>query len=163
MFKKEYLSNYVKYGTISAVLYCIPLVMFVTGANYHKTWLLFLGNFLFLIGILAYLLSFSKVKNENASTQTMTTAGHLTTVFGIILSCIVAVMAVLFFSPANTGDVMSAAPAQTGDGATHGLVFFVFMSAIIGNFCGGSFISIIIPYTAKRNQTKDKKSEVLNN
>ena len=43
--------------------------------------------------------------------------------------------------------------AQTGTGKTHGLVFFVFMCAVIGNICGGSFASIMLPYTAKRNQT----------
>jgi hypothetical protein len=40
-----------------------------------------------------------------------------------------------------------------------GLVFMLYMNAIIGNFAAGSFASIILPYAAKRNQKKDKHSE----
>ncbi len=163
MFKKEYLLDYIVYGGLAALLYCIPMIYFVHLADYHNTWMLFGGNVLFLFGILTYMLAFAKRKGQNPSTQTMTAAGHLATVFGIVISCIVVLITLAFFSPALNGNVMADAPSQTGNGNTHDLVLFVFMCAIIGNLCGGSFISIIISYASKKNQTKDKKSEVLNN
>jgi hypothetical protein len=168
MFKKEYLSSYLKWGVISAVGFSIPMLIFLTQKDYAATWWLFVGNGLFLIAIAMYMLAFNKSQNENASTQTMLAAGHVATIFGIIISCIVALILIFVFVPDifSSGTSESAlpdAPAQTGTGKTHGLIFFLFMNATIGNFCGGSFASIIIPYTARKNQTKDKKTEVLNN
>ena len=159
MFKKEYLSSYIKWGIISAIAFCIPMFIFVKSAEYTETWWLYVGNTLFLVVIAIYMLVFNKNQRENASTQTMMAAGHIATVIGIIISCIVAVIILAVAG----GDTMGDAPAQTGTGNTHGLVFFVFMNAIIGNLCGGSFSSILIPYSARRNQTKDKRSEVVNN
>ena len=168
MFKKEYLSSYLRWGIISAVAFCIPMVIFLTQKDYAATWWLFVGNALFLVVIAMYMLAFNKGQNENASTQTMLAVGHTATVVGILVSCIVALILLFVFVPDifSSGTSESAlpdAPAQTGTGKTHGLIFFLFMNATIGNFCGGSFASIIIPYTARKNQTKDKKTEVLNN
>ncbi|MDB5247550.1 MAG: hypothetical protein JWQ40_1944 [Segetibacter sp.] len=168
MFKKEYLASYIKWGVISAIAFCIPMIIFISSNQYSSTWWLFVGNGLFLVAIALYMLELNKSKGENASTQTMVAAGHVATVVGIIISCIVAfivlsVMAPDIFSSGQSDKVMEDAPAQTGTGSTHGLVFFVFMNAIIGNVCGGSFSSIMVPYTARKNQTKDRKSEVLNN
>jgi len=56
----------------------------------------------------------------------MTAAGHITTVVGIIISCIVAAIAVSIFVPSDT--VLENAPAVTGTGKTHGMVFMVFIS-----------------------------------
>jgi hypothetical protein len=168
MFKKEYLYSYIKWGFIAAIAFCVPMFIFLKLGDYVSTWWLFVGNGLFLVVIAAYMLVFNKSQRENASTQTMMAAGHIATIIGIIISCIVAAIALVTFIPDifNSGlseRAMEDAPAWTGAGKTHGLVFFVFMNATIGNFCGGSFSSILIPYSARRNQTKDKKSEVLNN
>jgi hypothetical protein len=168
MFKKEYLFSYIKWGLISAIAFCIPAIIFIKSADYRSAWLLYLGNVLFLVAIAFYMLVFNKGQRENASTQTMMATGHIATIVGIIISCIVAVIALVIFIPDVFGSgisnkAMEDAPAQTGTGNTHGLVFFVFMNATIGNFCGGSFSSILIPYSARKNQTKDKRSEVVNN
>jgi hypothetical protein len=92
----------------------------------------------------------------------------MTTITGIIISTIVAVIALLIFVPdilssGQSDTVLENAPSTTGTGKTHGLVFMLFMNAIIGNLVAGSLPSIILSYTAKRDQTKDRKSEVLNN
>jgi len=168
MFKKEYLFSYIKWGILAAIAFCIPMILFIKSDDYTATWWLYLGNVLFLVISAIHMLVFNKNQNENASTQTMMAAGHITTLMGIVISCIVAVIALMIFIPDifNSGisaKVMEDAPSQTGTGKTHGLVLFVFMNAIIGNFCGGSFSSILIPYSARKNQTKDKKSEVVNN
>jgi uncharacterized protein (UPF0333 family) len=163
MFKREYLISYIKWGVIAAIAFCIPMVIFVNSAQYEKSWLLYLGNVLFLVVIAAYMLSFNKSRGENASTQAMNAAGHIATVVGIIISCIVGLIVLSAAGVLGGNNVMEDAPAQTGTGASHGKVFFVFMNAIIGNLAGGSFASIILPYSARKNQTKDRRSEVLNN
>lgn len=168
MFKKEYLSSYLIFGILSAILFCIPMIIFVSSAKFSSTYWLYVGNVLFLLSIIFFMLSFSKKKGEDASTQTMVAAGHITTAVGIIISIIAAVVALLIFVPDifNSGQsdsVLQNAPSQTGTGKTHGLVFMLFMNTIIGNLVAGSFPSIILSYTAKKDQTKDRKSEVLNN
>ncbi|HEX8357324.1 MAG TPA: hypothetical protein VF610_07940 [Segetibacter sp.] len=162
------MSSYIKWGIISAISFCIPMIIFIASADYAATWWLFAGNVLFLVAISLYMITFNKNNGGNVSTQTMVAAGHIATGIGILLSCIVAAITLFvlipdIFSQGISDKAMEGAPSETGTGKTHGMVFFVFMNAIIGNVSGGSFSSILIPYSAKRNQTKDKKSPVVNN
>jgi hypothetical protein len=168
MFKKAYLSSYIKWGVISAIAFCIPMFIFLNAKQYSETWWLFLGNGLFLVAIAIYMLQLNKMRGENDSTQNLVAAGHIATVIGIIISCVVAAIALPMFVPdifssGKSDSVLTDSPSQMGTGKTNGLVFILFMNATIGNVCGGSFASIIVPYTARKNQTKDRKSEVLNN
>lgn len=168
MFKKDYLSSYLMYGIIAALLFCVPMIIFISSAQFSKTYWLYVGNFLFLLSIVFFMLSFNKKKGEDTSTQTMVAAGHITTITGIIISLIVAIIALVIFIPDifNSGQsdtVLENAPSNTGTGKTHGLVFMLFLNTIIGNLVAGSVPSILLSYTAKRDQTKDRKSEVLNN
>ena len=168
MFKKEYLFSYIKTAIVAAFVYAIPMIAFVKSSNYNNTYYLYIGNFLYLIVIAFFVYSLNSRRSENASSQTMRAAGHIATVFGIILSCIVAFIALMIFIPdifssGMSDSVLANAPSQTGTGKTHGLVLMLFMNTIIGNFCGGSIASILVPITARKNQTKDNKSEALNN
>ena len=168
MFKKEYLASYLKWGFLSALAFCIPMFIFLSSEDYVSTWLLFLGNGIVMVVIGAYMLALNKSKGENASTQTMVAAGHIATIVAIIISCIVAAIALPMFIPdifsgGKSDGALINAPSQTGTGKTNGLIFILFMCATVGNFCFGSFASFMIPYTARKNQTKDRKSEVLNN
>jgi len=168
MFKKEYFSYYLTYGILAAILFCIPMIIFISSANFSSTWWLYVGNILFLLAIVFFMLKFSRRKGEDPSTQTMVAAGHITTITGIVISLIVAIIALFIFVPdlfasGQSDTVLENAPSQTGTGKTHGLVFILLMNTIIGNLVAGSFPSIILPYTSKRDQTKDRKSEVLNN
>lgn len=168
MFQKKYLSSYIQWGIIAALGFIVPMIIYLKANRYSETWYLFLGNGLFLVAIAMYMLRFRKMYGEDTSTQTLIAAGHIATFIGIVVSCVVAAIALPMFIPdiftaAKSDSAMADAPSQMGTGATNGLVFSLFMCAIIGNVCGGSFASIILPYTSKKNQTKDRKSEVLNN
>lgn len=168
MFKKELLTSYITTAVVATLVYSVPMIIFLKAADYNSTYLLFVGNFLFLGAVAMFVWSLNKRKGENASTQTMRAAGHVATIFGIIVSCIITLIALFIFVPDifnsdQSGVVLKDAPSQTGTGETNGLVFLLFMNTIIGNFCGGSIASILIPITARKNQTKDSKSNVLNN
>lgn len=168
MFQKKFLASYIKYGVAAAILYCITVIIFLKSADFTSTWWLFVGNALFLCAIVAHVLAFNRLRNENDSTQNLVAAGHIATVVGIILSCIITAILLFSFVPdifsaGKSDTVLENAPAQTGSGKTNGLIFILAMNTIIGNFCGGSVASIIVPFTAIRNQMKDRKSKVLNN
>lgn len=167
MSNKSQFSSYLTYGLISAILFCIPATFFIRSGDFRQIYLLYLGNALFLIGILLFLLQYNKKRAENASTSSMLISGHLTAVTGIVIACILSLLLVFIFSP----DVFSshpdtvlenANPAQQGIGKPRGVLFVLFMDAIIGNFCTGSFVSLLFPYTIKKDQTKDKASEFVN-
>jgi len=160
MFKKYKLTNYIKYSIISAVLFCITVAIFVSCKNYASTWWLYVGNALFMLGVIYFIFSFNKTKNEDATTSSMIVGGHIITVMGIVISCIVSYILLIVFVPGifasgETSTTVANAPAAIDTGKTDGLVFMVFMNAIVGNVATGSFASIILPYTAKRDQTKE--------
>ncbi len=168
MFKKEYIASYLIFGLVSAIAFCIPVIFYLRTPEFKDTWLLFLGNALFLFVIAVYILLINKKNNENASTQNMTAAGHIVSVVGVVISSIICFILLMLFVPdlfsAGTSDtVMEDSPATISGGRTDGLVFMLFMNAIIGNFAAGSIASITIPYTARSNQKKDKHSKVLEN
>jgi hypothetical protein len=48
------------------------------------------------------------------------------------------------------------APANTVEDKTQGLLFILFVNAVIGTFSAGSFTSIVTAYTIKREQRGDK-------
>jgi heme/copper-type cytochrome/quinol oxidase subunit 2 len=160
MLKNHNLLKYLWYSVISAVLFSITVVIFLSSGDYTSTWWLFVGNGLFMLGVLYFMWSYNKTKREDASASSLVIAGHLTTILGIVISSIIAAILLIFYVPGifsggETAVTVEGAPATIDTGKTDGLVFMVFMCAIVGNVSSGSFASIIFAYTAKRDQTKD--------
>lgn len=163
MFKKIHWKHYLPYAVAAAIVYCIPVAFYLNRANFGAAWLLYLGNFLFLIVIVAFLFSFNRRREENASTTSMLAAGHITTAMGIVISVVLCFILLLVFVPGifhsgTTEKVLQNAPVNTVKDKTGGLSFTMFINAIIGNQCVGSFASFMFPYTLKRDQTKEKVS-----
>lgn len=152
---------YLIYGLIGAVVYCLPVVIFLSSPDYSEAWLLYLGNLLFLFPVLAFLYAFNRKRSENAGTLAMLTAGHITTVAGIVISCILAFILLLIMVPGYLGGgetekVLTGEPANITDDKTRGFSFMIFATAIIGNLATGSFVSIIFPFAMKADQTREK-------
>ena len=146
---------YITYGLLGAVVYCIPLIIFLSDPEYVQGWLLYLGNLFFLFAIVAFVYNFNKKRSENAGTLAMLTAGHIATLMGIIASCLLAFILLIIMVPdyLHTGPPESVVP---GYDTTRGLSFMVFATAIIGNLSAGSFVSIIFPFALKADQTREK-------
>ena len=164
--RKEQLIPTLTYGLISAIAFIIPLVFYLRSAEFVSTWLLYLGNVLFGIVIGVFMFHRIYMRKEGASTGSMVIAGHLVVIAGILISCILAFLAIMLFIPGlfSSGQpdtVLENAPTQNQDGKTNGMVMMIFMNAIVGNMAAGSFIALIFAYTAKFNQTSDKESNLL--
>lgn len=160
MFKNIHWSSYLKFSLPAALLYCVPVFIFIKQAAFSQSWLLYLGNFLFMLMIIAFLISFNRRRHENASSVTMLVAGHIATVLGIIISLVLSLilLAVLVpgqLEPGQAGKVLHDVPANATQDKTNGLNFQVIMDSIIGNFAVGSFVSIIFPFTIKREQRSE--------
>jgi hypothetical protein len=151
---------YLIYGLLAAVVYCIPVTVFLSDPEYSQGWLLYLGNLLFLFVIVAFLFAFNRKRSENAATLAMLTAGHIATLFGIVISCVLAFLLLVIMVPGYLGageadKVLTNEPANITYDKTRGLSFMVFATAIIGNFAAGSFVSIIFPFALKADQTRE--------
>lgn len=160
MFKNLKILPLVKFSVVAAILFSIPMFFFLRDSTFSQAWLLYLGNFLFMLAIAGYLLYFNERKDENASTTSQLLTGHVVTVIGVILSVIISLIALSIFIPgifqSGTPDkVLEQAPAQDQGRKTNGLVFMVLMNAVVGNVSTGSFVSIILAYYQKRDQTKE--------
>jgi hypothetical protein len=161
--------HYLKYGIIASVCYCCAVSVFCRDATFTETWLLFAGNLAYLIVIALSLFSFNKKRKSDASTVSMLAAGHMTTITGILLSCLFCFIILLVYVPgllqrSIPGKLLIDEPATMVHGKTNGMFFMIYMSIIIGNFVSGLAASIIVSFTLKRNQTGEamqpRKSEL---
>jgi hypothetical protein len=161
MYKPFNPKPYLIYGLLAAVVYCIPVTIFLSDPEYRNAWLLYLGNLLFLFPIIAFLYAFNRKRSENAGTLVMLASGHITTVAGVVISCILAFLLLVIMVPGYLGagtteKVLTGEPANTVYDKTRGLSFMVFATAVIGNVAAGSFVSIIFPFAMKADQTREK-------
>lgn len=162
MFKKNgVVALYFKYSLICAILFAIPMFIFLSDQSYKQIWWLYLGNGLFLCGVSLFMLFFNNRRNENASTAAITAAGHAVTIMGTIIAFIIALIAVLIMVPSafgmgNSNPDLTSAPGGMRPEPNNGLLFVLFGDTILGNISAGSAIALILGYSYKRDQTKDK-------
>ncbi len=158
MLRGHPIKSYLRYSVTAAILYSIVGYIFIHNETFRSAWILFIGNVLFACCIAAFILSYNKRRKQDASAGTMVFAGHITTVMGIIIACIICIL-IFFLLPGAGGsghtganEVLNNAAPQLQSGARDQYLLTLIMDAIVGNVSAGSFISIILPYTAKRNQ-----------
>lgn len=163
MLKNIQWGTYLIWGSVAAVAYSIPAFFYIRNSMFRDSWLLYVGNFLFLLVLAAFVITFNRKRRDNASTGAMVLTGHIVTVIGVVLSVVLALIMLSvmnsngMFGGGRPQEVLEDTPANGGaNGRSNGLILFLIASAIIGNVSAGSFISIILPYTTKGDQTKEK-------
>lgn len=161
MFRNIHWPVFLKHGLIAAIVYCVPVFVFIKHALFGDAWVLYLGNFLFLIVVVVFLIRFNDKKNDNASSVSMFAAGHLVTAIGIVMSCLICFILLVLLIPGllhsgQTEKILRGTPANSIHDKTNGLAFMVFANAIIGNIATGSFVSIVFPFSLKSDQTTEK-------
>lgn len=160
IFKSHKILAYIKYSFAAAILYCGAVYIFIRSEAFSEAYVLYIGNMLFACAIITFILLYNRKRKQNAPIGVMVFAGHITTVIGIILACIICLFLLFVFAPdtfnilSGHTYVLSKTPPQMTDKA-RGSLLILFMNAIFGNISVGSFFSIILPYAAKRNQKGD--------
>jgi len=150
-----------KYALIAATMYCIAALFFIRKEAFTGSWILYSGNFLFALVIAIFILRFNKKRAENASTTVMIFAGIITTVIGIITSCLICLLLLLILVPgvfSSSASILQNTPPQMTQ-PSHELILALFMSSTIGNFCAGAFIALLLPFSVKRDQTGETQNE----
>jgi hypothetical protein len=150
-------------GAAAAVIFCIPVYLYIYSASYRQSWLLYLGSFLFMTVMWIHTILESRKRKDDESTVALVFASHMATVAGILFSVLLCLLMLIIFvpgylQPGITDKVLSGQPANTIHDKTGGLSFNIFMVATIINFSVGSFTGIILPFYLKRNQTKDSRT-----
>src|SRR3954468_4361001 len=148
MLDRASLLLYFKHSLFCALLASIPMIFFVRDAKFTETWLLYLGDGLFLFSLFISLILLSKKVGDNASTGYMLMAGHAVTVIAVIIISLITFIVLLVYAPGllNMGDAyktLKQAPANTVEDNTRGLLFILFVNAVIGTFSAGSFTSVV--------------------
>src|SRR5215216_2252648 len=143
MFKdRRILFLYFKYSIVCALLSSIPMIFYVRDAKFTETWLLYMGDSLFLFSLFVTMIILSKKAGDNASTGYMLMAGHTITVMAIIIICIITFIVLLIYVPGllhvgTTDKTLKQAPVNIVEDKTRGLLFILFVNAVVGTFSAG--------------------------
>lgn len=140
-----------KYALIEALAFCIPVVFFIRDANYTHSWLLYLGSFLFAIVTAFCSTEGSRNRTATELTSTLVFNSMVVIIAGIIFSCafsflLLSLMDHHYLGSGAASKVLTHAPPDTVHGKTNGLAAELFMSAVVANFCLGSFAALLIPF-----------------
>ena len=162
MLRKVNIFRTVITGLIAATVFSIPVYLYIRDNTYTDSWLLYIGSFLFMIVIWVHTIRENKLRRENESTVALVFISHMATVAGIIFSVIFSFLLLSLFVPGyldrgSADQLLREEPANITKDKTGGLSFAIFMAATVINFSVGSFSGIILPFYAKRNQTRDPK------
>ncbi|MBC8033054.1 MAG: hypothetical protein H7Y03_02850 [Chitinophagaceae bacterium] len=163
MFKNIQWGYYAKYGLIAAIAYLVPLSIFIKLSSFTQSWLLYIGNFAFMIVVAAFHLVFNKNRRENASSTASFLAGHIVTMLGTLMATLLSLLLLVILVPGlleyGTPDkVLTESPDNNILDRTNGLVPMILLSVTVCNFGVGSFIALLFPFTLKADQTKEKVS-----
>ena len=156
MLKNHSIKSYLVYSLVAALLYSILAYLFIRNQTFNSSWMLYIGNALFGCCIAVFIILFNKKRKENASIETMIVAGHIVTIMGIIIACLISLLLFLLMSevshPLQQTDVLNNAPPQMESGKRNQFLLSLFLNAVIGNVSVGAFLSLIISYASKRDQ-----------
>jgi formate/nitrite transporter FocA (FNT family) len=159
MFKKAFFKIYLRFAILAAIIYCLPVYFFIRKADYTQAWLLYVGNFLFMAVIVAFLFYFSRLKNDNPGTLSLIVSGQKEVVLGMVIAGVISGILLIILIPGLFGKgiparVLSEAPANLLQGKTKGLSSMVLIDSTIGNFVTGAFMSLILPASLRRRTQK---------
>ncbi|SKA18584.1 hypothetical protein [Sediminibacterium ginsengisoli] len=164
-FDRRHISEYLLYGGLAAVLYSLTVWYYLWKAEYESSWIAYLGSGLFMLVIMWYNIRLTQRRSDYKSAVKMMFAGHLAAITGVMLSVIISMLLCYSYIPGfMSGDSQDAfldnAPAGLNVNNS-GTLLMIFLPATIGNLGAGAFISLVISYVIKPDQTKDKPAPIV--
>lgn len=149
------LKIYTGFAFAAALVYAMPVYIYIGKADYTKSWLLFMGNFLFMVVIGVFLYYISRSAWRPSRMLAMLIARQKQVLRSVFFCLIAGIILLLIMAP---GKFMINEPANTIHDKTNGLDFTVIINSVIGNFFTGSFISVILAASLTGRYKKRKKS-----
>jgi hypothetical protein len=163
MERPKFFVGYLGFAFCGALAYGFAAFYFIQQAQYRDTWVLYVGNFLFMAVIVGFLFYLSRKMEAGMKTLPLIKAGILTTTMGIIFSLLISAILLLvlvhgILGRGVPGRVMTGKPANTIQDRTNGLDFMVVVNSIIGNFVTGAFVSLIFAGSLYKNKHSKRHS-----
>ncbi len=148
MIKTYPLKSFFIYGVVATILYLIPAIIFIKKETFAAVWLLYLGNALFLVSVLAFMLIYQKPSDKNSAKLFMLTSGLIVTAMGVILSVVLITIIIFIikpsFFPISVQKNITHAPSNT-----NGLGLSLYIDVIIGNIIAGAFPAVMASFLSR--------------
>ncbi len=167
LYDRAHIKEYLLFGSIAALVFTAFLVVFLIDNKYENMFLLFVGSVAFSLVIAIHGYMQINRRHEGKSAVRMLLSSNLTLIIGVVLSTIFSIVATLIFFGGLTNVKPSDAIVENAHTTSEvnepgGLLLMILVYAAIVNFAVGAFLSVLISYAGKRNQTKDKPAELDN-
>jgi magnesium-transporting ATPase (P-type) len=157
--------EYILWGMLAGLAYTVPVLVYLSLANYYYSAVLFIGCILFMFVLLVYSMKLTKRRPEYKSTWSMIIAGHAVIAVGIIISVLISLILCFVYIPGfMSGDSDDSFLRRSPDGFNSNnmsTIMLIAMTSTLVNFGVGGFINILVSYAVKINQTKDKTPSIL--
>ena len=165
LYNRAHIFEYLLYGSLAALGYVIFVVIFLLNRRYENSYLLYFGNvaFVTVIGIHAFLQI--NRPHEGKSAVRMLISSHLAALTGVVLAVglsLVSMVAVFgdLGSTRAPNELVANTNAWNQISRPSGMLPMILIYATVCNFAVSSFITVLVSYVCKKNQTKDKPAEL---
>ena len=164
LFNKKHLKEYAVYGSIAGIFHALTVWYFLHESNYHTATILFIGSIFFMFVIMVYSVKLTKRRSDYESTWGMLISGQMAVVVGVVVSVICSIILCYFYihgfiKGGGTDEFLRNAPSGLNVKNT-GTTELIFITATFENYGAGAFISAMIAYALKPNQTEDITPEI---
>ena len=165
LYDRAHIREYLLYGTLAAIAFIVCVVIFLINNRYENMIWIYVGSILFatVIGIYNYIQIKRPMEGKGAVRMLLTS--HVAIVVGVLLATIFTILSMYIIF----GDLGEARPTDTilkdADPSSTitrpaGLLVMILIYAVVTNFAVSSFLTVLISYVFKKNQTKDKPAEL---
>lgn len=155
---QNFLKKYVPRALIAAVVYCITVVIFLSGEKYESIWILFLGNVLFLFSIAVIIYLSYRSQAFKTSPIASAISGHILSLTGAALSVIFSLLLYILFDlviRGSKGETLHNAPASLAANSTHGMLIVLILVAAFGNTVAGFFGALFTSFDASKKHANN--------
>lgn len=164
LFNKKHLKEYAVYGSIAGIFHILTVWYFLHEPNNHTAPMLFIGSIFFMFVIMVYSVKLTKRGPDYKSTWGMLISGQMAVVVGVVVSVICSFILCCFYIPgfingSDADNFLGNTPSDLDVNNT-GTIELIFITATFENYGAGAFISAMIAYALKPDQTKDLTPEI---
>jgi hypothetical protein len=165
LYDRSHVREYLLYGLLAALGFIVCVVIFLINNRYENLIWVYAGSILFatVIGIYNYI----QIKRpmEGKGAVRMLIASHFAILTGVLLATIFSVLSMYMIfgdlgEPQPTETILKDADPASTITRPAGLLMMILIYGVVTNFAVSSFLTVVISYVFKRNQTKDKPAEL---
>ena len=161
---KSNISYLSRFGIVSAIIYCIPVIFFLKDRRFSDTWLLYLGSALFLVITFVFGIVYGSRKIDDPAKAYN---GFIVTILGVIACVILVLLLTLILTPdvygiGSANDVLKQTPAALTKNGNHGILFIMLANAAIVNFAAGAFSAVMSRGKNAENRLPPNKDALKN-